>query len=133
MDAPGPRIDQPRQGIDISRFKLGKLAVFKNEFYHRVRVTQGFQHRGLRRPGTLLLLFSWDVEFLEQYVSELLRRIDIKLVARALVDLAFEGFEPVTQPTRHIFQDAVIQQHAVPLHTDQYRDKWNFQVLEECP
>ena len=63
----------------------------------------------------------WQLQLVEKYATQLLGRIDIKLISRLAVNTLFQYAYLLTEVPRHNIEDIFIQQYAVFLHIQQYR------------
>jgi hypothetical protein len=102
VDAPGLRVDELRQGVDIRALQLHQAAPFENDARQLVRQRELLEHferrrlcLGLRRPANRL---GPHPHLVEEHLRQLLRGIDVELLAGQLVDprrQAIEvGFDP---------------------------------------
>ena len=91
VDAPGHRVDERRQGIDVGGFELRQLAVFDQQPGHLVpHRGELLQHLVVGRGAGFRLLEDRKLMLLEQHVPELRRRVEVELGSRGVIDRALE-------------------------------------------
>ncbi len=133
MHAPGRRIDQFRQSIDIGTFEFGKLAVFQNLHQYRMG---GIRLESLQRDHIsriavcgLLQTLHRQAQLAEQYIVKLLGAVDIKraVAAAEIVNLLLDLQQCLCKPLAEIMQEPDIQRHTRLLHGRQHRHQRHFQ------
>ena len=116
---------QRGQRIDVGRFQLRQLPVLQHQLRHFVLARQPFEHIDRRRYGLALAVLDRlrQVQLVEQHVAQLLRRVDVELHARQLVDLPRQRLRVALQPLRHLRQHVAVELHAGFFHGVQHRDQ----------
>ena len=87
MHAARQRIDQLRQRINIGRLELRELAVLEDQTDDRVLLAQRLQRVGVGGVASFCALADRQAQVLEQHLRELLRRAQVELLPRDLLDL----------------------------------------------
>ena len=82
-----------------------------------------FQHRRIRTPARLARLDRSKTQTIEQNLTKLLRRIDVKITSRMIVYLLPKLFDTVADLNGHPFQQLNIQRNPIPFHARQYLNK----------
>jgi len=92
-------IDQRRQRVHVSGLEFGQLPVVQDAGGQRVQRGQRLQHLdpGGVRLGLLRLLGRGELELVEQNLAELLRRVDIELLAGQRKDFLLQLDDPAGQ------------------------------------
>ena len=93
MDASRTFVDQLRQRLHVCAEELFQSAVGKDVVYDGSLRAQGLQHFlvGDILSGLCLLGLFHNLHFAEEYVSDLLGRGDVELLASLLVDACLQG------------------------------------------
>src|SRR4030081_511498 len=88
MEPPRMRIDEGRKGVDVCALQLGELPVFGEQHRQLVsRFSELLQHGGVRGRPRCGSLDDWELEALEQHLTQLWIRVDVELATRTHVDL----------------------------------------------
>src|SRR2546422_5907128 len=76
VHAMGLRVDQQRQGIDVSAFELAELTKLQDLWKDGVLVAQALEDRRVCRVAALGLPAAWEIQVFNQKSGQLLRRGD---------------------------------------------------------
>ena len=129
MQASSSRIQQRGQGINVSGFEFRKLAELQHLAGNGVRLCKAFEHvyRGGDHLALAVLHRLRQIHFVEEYVPELLGRIDVELASSALVYFAGLGFNFALQARRHFFRARRDQSYPRLFHA---RKDWNQRQID---
>ena len=133
MDAPGDRVDEPREGVHVRRLELRQLAVLDEQAGHFVsHGGELLQHLVVGRRTRLRLLEDRELVLFEQHVPQLRRGVDVEVGARRLIDGPLEGGELDGKRPGNLAQPIEVDAHAVPLHVDEHSDERQLDGLEQA-
>src|SRR3972149_1699143 len=124
-------IDQFRKGLDVRGLKLGKLAVFKHSLNEWMFISQRFQNTDIWGESVFCFSNRGELQFLEQDVAQLLRRVDVKLFSRKPINLLRELAERSLKFLGHSVQKLHIDCDPGLFHPRQDRNERNLNIRGE--
>ena len=87
VQAPGGRVDEDRQGLDVGGAELGVDAPVEQHGDHGVRRAELLEHLGIGRVAGLGALAARQVQLVEEDLLQLLGAAQVELVADRRVDV----------------------------------------------
>src|SRR5690606_29689640 len=124
VDATGLRVDGNRQCIDVRALELVELPVLEDQLRYRVPLGgELLEHTGIRGGSRLRLSNDRQLQFLEQYRTELRRRADVEFSTSDLVDLLGRELQRTRQVCIHAREELAVDEDALPFHFREYRQQ----------
>src|SRR5580704_14700553 len=125
METPGGWTEQCGKSIDVGRFELRELAELEHEARDFVIGGQALEHIDGGRDGFPFAVLHGlgQVEFVEEDVAELARRVDVEFEAAMAVDLPGLGVDFPPQARGHAGQGRGVDLHSGFFHAGKNGDQ----------
>jgi hypothetical protein len=127
-----PVLDHLRQLVGVGVLQLGETAMFEDLLRQRVILGQFFQHflvgRGAARGR---LLHHRQALLVEQYLGQLLGRIQVEGLAGECLRLGFECHDLASEFVALLREGRRVDQYAVAFDAEQHLGDRQFQVAVE--
>ena len=122
------RLDQPLERVGVCRLELAQFPPVEDLL--RDLVGHELQHFGTRRIACLRLLGSGEPASFEEHFPELLRRADIKLLTRYLIDAQGGLLDRHLQALRELAQGISVSPDSDSFHLGENRCERLFHLLQ---
>ena len=113
-------VNDLQQAVGVGAFQLGVLSVLQNIRHDGRLPAQLLQHIGVGGPAGFGLFPMGQLHFFKQHRAQLLRRIDVKLLAGGLVNTLFQLFNFFGHVLSEGRQSRAVHQKAPALHPGQH-------------
>ena len=123
VDAPGPRIHEARERVDVRALHLRELPVLEHAPGDRVAAGELGEHVLVGRESRLRLPRLREPELLEEDPLELLRRVDVELLAGEPVNLRRETVEILRDRARKARRASPRRSRLLPAPSVSARDR----------
>ena len=131
MHATAQRVDQLRQRVDIGRLQLRELPIFEDQADDRVLVAQRLQRVGIGRVPRLGPLAHLEAKVFKEDFRQLLRRVQVELLAGDLLHFGLDGGELGAKLILHRFEVRHVDGDALRLHIGEHAGQRELDLMEE--
>jgi len=131
VDATAHGVDQLRQRVDIGRFQLRKLAVLEDQADDRVLLAQRLERVRIGRVAGLGPLADRKAQVLEQDFRQLLRSVEVELLACDLLHLRLDRGQLPGELFLHLFEIRHVDRDALRLHVGEHAGERQLDLVEQ--
>ena len=131
VDASRARRHQFRQRIDVRPLQLRQEPVFEHQLRQVVHHRQHFEHALVCGIPGLGAFLPGQSQLFKEHHAQLLRRVDVELLAGRRVDRRLQFPDPLPHPPAQAVQDRNVHRDPGPLHVAKHVDERDFEVAVE--
>ena len=124
-------VDDLQKPVGVGAFQFRQHPVVEDFVDDRVLVPQLFQHVGVGAPTGFRFLPGGQHQLFKQYRPELLRGVDVELLARLFPDALLQRVDGVHHARAEFGQRGFIYKESLVLHLRQHRAEGQFNVIKQ--